>query len=110
MLRHGLILKNHVKFSTEISSKLTILKHFNNYLQNGYYPYFLEGEKEYFNKVLNVIEKTLFEDIVVTFKIREPKLPVLKKILWLIATSHPFIPNIDRMSKELKISKEYIYN
>lgn len=35
--------------------------------------------------------------------------PVLKRLLWLLATSQPFIPNIEKMSRELKVSKEYLY-
>jgi predicted AAA+ superfamily ATPase len=35
--------------------------------------------------------------------------PVLKRMLWLVATSQPFTPNIERMSRNLGISKEYVY-
>jgi len=35
--------------------------------------------------------------------------PVLKRMLWLVATSQPFTPNIERMSRNLTTSKEYIY-
>ncbi len=104
------ILKHHVHQVNNFLSQLTILKLFKHYLLSGYYPFFLEGENEYLNKLLNVIEKVLFEDIGNTFSIHSHKLTTLKKILWLIATSHPFIPNIEKMSRELNISKEYIYN
>jgi hypothetical protein len=85
------------------------LKEFEAYLKYGYYPYFLEGKDDYLAKVHNTIEKVLFEDIAVVFNLRQLKLPVLKKMLWLVATSQPFVPNIEKMSRELKTSKEYIY-
>ena len=34
---------------------------------------------------------------------------MLKRILWLVATSQPFVPNIERMSGSLQISKVYVY-
>lgn len=104
------ILQTHVNQAMKISSATTIYKYFREYLTNGYYPYFLEGKSDYQSKVLNVIEKVLFEDIAISFNLRQPALPILKKILWLIATSHPFEPNIERLSRELGISKEYVYH
>ncbi|MFC1485304.1 Rrf2 family transcriptional regulator, partial [bacterium] len=31
-------------------------------------------------------------------------------MLWLITTSNPFVPNIEKMSRDLNTSKEYIYH
>jgi len=104
------ILKNHSSISTGICSKTKILKHFDKYLTHGYYPFILEGKDEYFQKVLNCIEKVLYEDIAVIFNLTQPKLPILKKMLWLISTSNPFVPNIAGMSRDLGISKEYVYS
>ncbi len=104
------ILKNHSSISTGICSKTKILKHFDEYMTHGYYPFILEGKDEYFQKVLNCIEKVLYEDIAVIFNLTQPKLPILKKMLWLISTSNPFVPNIAGMSRDLGISKEYVYS
>jgi len=103
------ILQKHTFHASEISRSIPILKYFNEYLLHGYYPFILEGKKEYSQKVLSTIEKVLFEDIAVIFNLTQAKLPVLKKILWLISTAHPFIPNITGMSRDLGISKEYVY-
>mgnify|MGYP003340749835 CR=1 FL=1 len=37
-------------------------------------------------------------------------IPILKKILWLVATSNGLVPNIDKTSKNLGVSREMIYN
>jgi hypothetical protein len=86
-----------------------ILGHFKNYLEYGIYPFFLEGIEDYLSKLLNVLEKVLYEDIPTVTGIKTGNVPVLKRMLWLIATSQPFIPNIERMSRNLNISKEYVY-
>lgn len=103
------ILENHVKHAERISKHSPILRHFKEYLLYGYYPYFLEGKGTYLAKLANVIEKVIVEDIAGIYKVTSTNLPVLKKMLWLISSSEPFIPNIDKMSRELGVSKEYTY-
>lgn len=103
------ILENHIKISEKISS-LKVLKFFQDYLSHGYYPFFLEGLEDYLSKVNNVIEKVIFEDIAVVFKLRQATLPILKKLLWLVATTDGLTPNIDHISSSLGVSREIVYN
>jgi len=103
------ILKQHISLAQKISGNLPILKYFKKYLTQGYYPFFLEGESVYFSKLSNVIEKVLYEDVSAISNIKQSNVIILKKILWLIATSCPFYANIEQMSRELGISKPYVY-
>lgn len=103
------ILQNHVSIASGFK-KIPMLKHFQEYLRQGYYPFFLEGTEDYFSKLNNVIEKVLFEDIAVVFNLKQTTMPILKKIIWLVATSGGLIPNIDKMSKNLGVSREMVYN
>ena len=104
------ILSQHVALAENISSEISILKYFKKYLSSGYYPFFMEGESTYHAKLLNIIEKALYEDVAVLGNLRRSKILILKKILWLIATSGSFTVNIEKMSRELKLSKEYVYS
>jgi predicted AAA+ superfamily ATPase len=101
------ILQNHVAIASRFDQ---VFEHFKEYLEHGYYPFFLEGLEDYFSKLTNVIEKVLFEDIAMIYNLRQTTLTILKKILWLVATSNGLIPNIDKMSKNLGISRELVYN
>ena len=103
------IITGHTELAQQFSS-LPILKYFKEYLEHGYYPFFLEGIEDYLSKLSNVIEKVLFEDIAVVYHLKQTSLPVLKKLLWLIATSKGLSPNIDNISKNLRISREMVYN
>jgi predicted AAA+ superfamily ATPase len=47
-----------------------------------------------------LIEKVLYEDVAVAADMKQANIPVLKKILWLIASSVPFQVNIEKMSRE----------
>jgi uncharacterized protein len=103
------IFHHHVKIADQFKT-MPILKYFKEYLENGYYPFFLEGINDYLQKVNNIIEKVIFEDIAVIYNLRQTTLPILKKLLWLIATSSGLLPNIDRISKNLQVSREVVYN
>jgi predicted AAA+ superfamily ATPase len=103
------LLENHLQIASELGIPL-ILKYFNEYLDHGYYPFFLEGIEDFFPKLGNVIEKVLFEDVAVVYNLKQTTLPILKKLVWLVATSNGLIPNIDKMSKNLGISRELVYN
>jgi len=105
----GAILADHVKISHSLLKHGPILKYFNDYLSHGYYPFITEGEPTYLQKILSVIEKVFYEDIAVIGNLKRNNITALKKLLWVIATSSPFEVNIDRMSRDIGISKEYIY-
>lgn len=102
------ILSNHLSIAEQLN-KAPLLKHFNNYLVSGYYPYFMEGVEPYLLKLNNVIEKIINEDIAATNNIKQSTLLILKKLLWLVATSKCLIPNIEKISKNLQISRDSIY-
>jgi predicted AAA+ superfamily ATPase len=101
------VLENHVAISANYTS---VFQYFKNYLEYGYYPFFLEGLEDYFSKLTNVIEKVIFEDVAVVYNLKQTTLPVLKKIIWLVATSNGLLPNVDKMSKNLGVSRDLVYN
>lgn len=103
------ILKNHVAIAEELRPH-KILKLFKNYLVYGYYPFFLEGIEDYAAKINNIIEKVIFEDITVVYNLKQTTIPTLKKLLWLVATTDGFIPNIDNISSSLGVSRDVVYN
>ena len=103
------LLKHHMKIAKDISSVQPILRLFEKYLSSGYYPFFVEGESVYLQKVMNVIEKVLYEDIAVIGNLKTNSIAVLKKLLWIVATSTSFTVNIERLSRDLGTAKEYIY-
>lgn len=102
------IISNHVEIAESFKS-IPIRQYFYDYLRSGYYPFFLEGVSDYLSKLNNVIEKVIYEDIAVIENLRQPTLPMMKRLLWLIATTPGLIPNIDRISKNLQVSRELVY-
>ena len=103
------LFSDHVRLAQAMTKTGSILQAFRQYLSGGYYPFFQESESAYLGKLLGIIERTLYEDVVIEGRIKASTVPVLKKILWLLATSGSFTVNINKMSRELGISREYVY-
>ncbi|MDA3863720.1 MAG: AAA family ATPase, partial [Deltaproteobacteria bacterium] len=104
------ILANHLEYSGKIIGEIEVLKHFQDYLKFGFYPFFLEGSDDFKMKMDNIIDKIITSDIPQIYNITPGKTVVLKKLLWIIASSEPFSPNISRLAKDLRVSRESIYN
>ncbi len=103
------LLRDHASFSSDVVAEGPVLRYFQNYIDHGVYPFFMEGEEEYPAKLGNIIEKVLYEDIVSTSGMKSMNVPILKRIIWLVATSQPFKPNFEKISKNLGISKPSLY-
>ena len=104
------LIDDHVAIAARVNEAGGVLRHFQDYLRHGYYPFYLEGTTSFGGKLNNVVEKIVSEDIPSVFGVRPASVPALRKLIYLVATSQPFVPNIDRISSNLGVSKEYIYN
>lgn len=104
------LLRRHVAIAASVKAKAGALKYFKEYLRWGYYPFYLEGRQQYHVKLNNVVEKVICEDIPALFGVKTTSIPLLRKLVYLVATSQPFVPNIERIGSQIGISKEYAYN
>ena len=103
------ILNRHEEISREIVSKVRPLAFYNDYLHHGYYPYFLE-KQNYFEKLIKTINFILEIDISYLQQVELKYLPKLRKLLYLVAKSAPFQPNISKLSNEVETSRATVMN
>ncbi|WP_462325010.1 ATP-binding protein [Desulfoplanes sp.] len=103
------ILDDHEPIAGRILGQGPILGHFRDYLERGAYPFVLEGEAEYVERLNNVVEKTLYEDMGRSEGRRAMGIPVIKKLLWFVATSPPMEFSIDRVARHIKVSRPTVY-
>jgi len=101
----GEILINHNALATQILQQIKPLPHFNKYLKIGAYPYFIESEDNYNQKLLNTINLIIEIDINAVEELNYETLVKLKKLLISIATSAPFTPNISKLSEKIGVSR-----
>jgi predicted AAA+ superfamily ATPase len=104
------ILTHHVTLANELTSKIPVLQLFNQYLNHGYYPFFLEGLSTFELKVNAVLEKIVSEDIPAVFHVNPTSTPHLKRMIRMIASSKPFEPNIEGMANDLGVARDSVYH
>ena len=100
------ILKDNEKLSTEIVSKIKPFEYFDQYLQHGYYPYFLEGIDDYYSRLNETVNMILEIELPLLRKIDVSYLVKIKKLLTVIGKSAPFIPNVSELSSHIQISRQ----
>nr|WP_321451481.1 AAA family ATPase [uncultured Carboxylicivirga sp.] len=103
------IINNHVEICEKITSEVKPLAYFSNYLEHGYYPFFLE-KRNYLENVVKNINLILEIDISYLEQIELKYLPKLRKLLYSIAKVAPFQPNVSRLSQEIETSRATIMN
>jgi len=116
--REYLNLKNGTKFSSypfktligdkeNICKKLAaedgILSEYHEYLKQGFYPFAQEDPLSYYEKLLAVVEKTIYEDIANFYNLKTSNLRYLSKILNYLATVPPGKISTYNLGKNLGI-------
>jgi uncharacterized protein len=104
------IIKNHVDIATEITSKVKPLAWFEEYLQHGYYPYFLDNKTYFPDDLLKHVNLTLEIDVTYLNQIELKYLSKLRKLLYVIANEVPFSPNVSKLSTSVETSRATVMN
>ena len=99
------IIRNHIDISANILQELKPLKYYKEYLKFGAYPFVIEGAKSYHQRLVEIVNQTLFFDIATIYKIPFTKIESLYKLLQVICKSQPYEINYEAISKLIGISK-----
>lgn len=104
------ILTDHVKIAQEITKEIKPLAFLNDYLKDGFYPYFLDNKGFYNETLLKHINLALEVDVTYLNQIDLQYLPKLRKLLQIIASQTPFSPNVSKLSADVQTSRATIMN
>ena len=104
------ILDNHIAIAREITQEIKPLAFFNNYLKDGYYPYFIDKNVFYSETLLKHINLALEIDVTYLNQIDLQYLPKLRKLLQIVASQVPFSPNVSKISTDVQTSRATIMN
>ncbi len=102
------IIQSHHIISSQITDKTSIIKHFNNYLKQGYYPFFKDGNSMYSQKLEATTNLILDIDIMSVEELNYSSIRNMKKLLYVISQSVPFKPNVSKLSEKLDIPRNTI--
>jgi uncharacterized protein len=104
------ILTDHMKISTGLLSLFRPLPLFKEYLSFGCYPFFLENKEAYHQKLTQIINLILEVDLPYIQDIQFSSIEKLKKLLYILATSAPFKPNVQKLSEKIGVTRNTIIN
>jgi len=99
------ILNHHEEITNDVLIKIKPLKYFNEYLKTGYYPFYKEEEDLYHQKIREItnmileIELPLLRGLDISYVHR------MKQLLYIIAQSVPFAPNVSKLSERIGIQR-----
>ncbi len=102
------IIENHHKYESEINRQIKPIIYFNEFLQQGAFPFILSEKKKYSDKVTAIINTIIETDLPATHKITFETIVKLKKLMYLISTSVPFKPNIKALSQKIGTSRDQL--
>ncbi|NOT35761.1 MAG: AAA family ATPase [Saprospiraceae bacterium] len=100
------IVKSHVDLSVEISNKINPLLLHKEYLQFGYYPFFMQGTKSFRQKLNNAVNQSIEQDIMQINEIEVNNIGKIKKLLYHLAISVPFKPNSTKLAESLGLNRQ----
>jgi len=102
------IILNHAEIAVGIVKQIPVLKHFSNYLKTGFYPYFLEQDRDYIMTLEQIIRTVMETDLrfIENFDIAQSK--KMLTLLKVIAASTPFKPNISKISQKTDLHRQTV--
>jgi predicted AAA+ superfamily ATPase len=102
------LLSGHTQLALDLTQTIKPLAHWNDYLQHGYYPYFLENKEVYAQKLTETIQLSLELDLPAVYGISYASVDKLKQLLVVLAESVPLKPNVSKLSETLNTSRALV--
>ena len=103
------ILGGHEEITRGILAKVSPMKHFQEYIHHGFYPFFLE-HRNYSENLLKTMNMMTEVDILLIKQIDLKYLTKIKKLFYLLALEGPKAPNISNLAKDINTSRATVMN
>ncbi len=99
------ILSNHTEIAMHLKKEFKALKFFEDYLKYGYFPFYYEFQKTFYQRIEEIINLTTDVEIMQLKGLNTSSLMKIKHLLYIIAQSVPFKPNIVKLSERIGITR-----
>jgi uncharacterized protein len=106
------LLSNHETIVYKIMDILhekKILKFYDQFIDNGVYPFYFEDKTKYIDRIQETINTILHTDLGQLFGIQLDKIDTLKKLLLTICVSQPLEMTVDKLASTVGITKPTLY-
>lgn len=104
------LLQNAAQFDAFFLSLQPIKQHFNTYLREGYYPFIFSDEEDYYQRINRIIDKTIYEDIALFYKLKTENLHCMKRILSYLTTIPPGQVNTNNLARYLSMDNKTVFH
>ena len=102
------LLANSTRISLDIVKQIKPFEWFGEYLRNGYYPFTLMPEQDYYQRIQSIINLVIYQDIPQIDEVSFSSLQKARKLLTLLATVVPLEPNISTLCREIGAAREVV--
>ncbi len=100
------IITNPLDISRRIVNQIKPVKYFEEYIAKGYYPFFVEDEQHYYQRIEHTIIQIIENDLPSLENIDYNSVYNLRKLLMVLAEIVPFKPNIMKLSRQIGINRD----
>ncbi len=104
------ILDNPLLASESVVNVCKPLKYFNEYLQHGYYPFFLEDNIDYLTQVQKVVSLILEIELPLLGNIDVANVRKIRSLLAIVSSGVPFAVDISKMAQMSELNRNTILN
>ena len=104
------IVSNHINLSAEITIKkdIKVLLYFERYIKEGYYPFYRDETTNYYDRLSQVIDTIIFNEIPAVSKLEYESVYKVKPLLAILAQQNPYTLNISALGKTLNASRNVL--
>lgn len=100
------LLTQHVEYAMGIVPKIKVLRHFDDYLHHGYYPFYKDAGEDYQLRLREVISLVIDSDIPATSDITYATTRLIRRLLMVIAENVPLVPNINKLASQMESTRD----
>jgi predicted AAA+ superfamily ATPase len=100
------LLERHQEISSAITKEIKVIPLFKEYLKTGYFPFYNEDPSSYYNRLNSILNVIIETDIPAVSSITFETSLKLKKLLAVIASTVPYMPNLINLRNELFVTDQ----
>ncbi len=100
------LFEEHQSVAMDVSRDIPVAKYFEEYLRNGYYPFFKEAGSDYMSRLNETAVLVMETDMPAVESISYTTIQKTKQLLMLIAGNVPLVPNISKLSAQLETTRD----
>ncbi len=103
------ILEHHRDIAFTITEQVKPLKYFDKYLEEGYFPFFIDDREFYLQRLREIVNMIIDVEFPQLRGVDPLKSRKIKQLLYIIAQSVPFKPNISKLASRIGVSRNTLY-